>query len=504
MIKSGWTRREFAVAGGALTLAAAASPIAAQAKARTGIVEINLRKETGALDHIWSRCMGSDRAAITLREPWRKDLERFKNEAGLERIRFHGIFNDELGVGAGGNFQNVNTVYDGLLDRGIQPFVELSFMPRGLASGTKEFGFYRANVTPPTSFEKWGELVEKFVRHLVQRYGRDEVRQWYFEVWNEPNLKSWFWTGTQEEYFALYAAGAKAVKAVDPALRTGGPATSAVQWIPKFLNFCEKNDAPVDFVSTHIYPGDDQAAIFGVADKYKQYDVVPAGIALARRQIDATRYRGAELWLNEWSADSPAMIAHAITNSLPHCHAMCQWQISSEYEENMVANWVFKEGQNGWGMLARGSVAKPEFNTYKLLHRLGHRRLAAEGPVLASRKADGRFAALVWNLADVQQAPGIPGASKERKVIGERKTLTVRMKGAGAGDRVQLSYVDQERGSPYPAWRALGSPQYPTRNQLDTIRKAAEIAAPETKTLDSRGQLTLDLPAEGVVLIESV
>ena len=132
-----WTRREFAVAGGALTLAAVASPVAAQA--RTDIVEINLRKETGALDHIWSRCMGSDRAAITLREPWRKDLERFKNEAGLERIRFHGIFNDELGVGAGGNFQNVNAVYDRLLDRGIQPFVELSFMPRGLASGTKEF-----------------------------------------------------------------------------------------------------------------------------------------------------------------------------------------------------------------------------------------------------------------------------------------------------------------------------------------------------------------------------
>jgi xylan 1,4-beta-xylosidase len=237
-------------------------------------VEIDLRKEVGPLEHIWSRSMGSDRAAITLRESWRKDLERCRKEIGLERIRFHGIFADELGVGSG-NFQNVDEVYDGLLDRGVQPFVELSFMPKRFASGTKEFGFYRANITPPTSLEEWSGFIQKFVRHLVQRYGASEVRQWCFEIWNEPNLQPWFWTGSQQQYFEFYKATAMAVKSVDPAIRTGGPATSAVQWIPDFLNFCAKNDAPVDFVSTHIYPGDDQAMVFGQANKFKQYDVVP-------------------------------------------------------------------------------------------------------------------------------------------------------------------------------------------------------------------------------------
>jgi xylan 1,4-beta-xylosidase len=497
-----WTRRQFTALSGAVGAAALTSP--AWAEEASQVVEIDLRRETGKLDHIWSRVMGSDRAAITMREPWRKDLERFKNEAGLKRVRFHGIFNDEMGVGANGNFQNVNAVYDGLLDRGVQPFVELSFMPQALASGTKKFGFYRADVSPPRSMEKWSELVEKFVRHLVQRYGASEVRQWYFEAWNEPNLTSWFWGGTQEQYFELYKASARSVKAVDPSIRIGGPATSAIQWIPQFLEYCEKTGTPVDFVSTHIYPGDDQAMIFGKADRYREYDVVPAGVALARKQIDATRFKGAELWLNEWSSDSPAMIAHAITQSLPHCHAMGQWQISGEYEENMVANWVFKEGQNGWGMLARGSVAKPEFNTYKLLNRLSDRRLAVKGPALASTTDSGKFAALVWNLADVQQAPGIPGASRERKVTGTRKAMLVRMRGAQAGQRVQVSYVDQERGSPYPAWRAMGSPQYPTREQMDAIRKSAELAAPELKTLNGRGEIILDLPPEGVALVEAV
>ena len=496
-----WTRREIAMAGGALGMAGLAFPARAQGNE---LVDVDLRKDVGELKHIWSRAVGSDRAAITLREAWRKDLDRYKNEIGLERVRFHGIFNDELGVGSGTNFQNVDAVYDGLLDRGIQPFVEMSFMPKRYASGTKEFGFYRANVTPPKSLDDWAGFIQAFVRHLIQRYGAAEVRQWYFEVWNEPNLQSWFWTGTQEEYFALYKATVRAVKAVDPAIRTGGPATSAVQWIPQFLKYCVENDAPVDFVSSHIYPGDDQAMVFGQANKFKQYDVVPAAIAQARAQIDATRYKGAEFWLNEWSSDSPAMIAHAITNGLPHCQGMAQWQMSGEYEEQMVASWLFKEGQNGWGMLARGSIAKPEFNTYKLLHRLGHRRLASTGPTLASRKGRDGFAALVWNLADVQQPPGIPGASATRRVVGERKTLTMRLRGARPGQRVRVSYVDQERGSPYPAWRRLGSPQYPSREELQTIRKAAELAPPESRRLDGEGRLSLDLPPEGIALIESV
>lgn len=175
-----WTRRQFGAVGSVLGMASMVSPaLAATSPER---VEIDLRKETGPLDHIWRRCIGSDRAAITLRENWRRDLDRCSGELGTQRVRFHGIFADELGIGTGLNFQNVNAVYDGLLDRGVQPFVELSFMPTRLASGTKTFGFYKANVTPPVSMKAWSEFVTKFVQHLVRRYGIAEVRQWYFEV----------------------------------------------------------------------------------------------------------------------------------------------------------------------------------------------------------------------------------------------------------------------------------------------------------------------------------
>ena len=504
-----WTRRDLMAAGGA---AVAGSAAWGPASAATLPVTVDLRRETGPIERIWSRCAGSDRAAITLRESWRNDLDRVHRECGLERVRFHGVFNDELGVWpaagvmvgpapAEPNFQNVDAVYDGLLDRGVQPFVELSFMPTRLASGEQTFGFYRGNITLPTSMEDWAGFIRQFVRHLIGRYGAAAVRQWPFEVWNEPNL-AFFWSGTQGQYFEFYKATAAAVKAVDPALRVGGPATAAVQWIPQFLAFCAQNDAPVDFVSTHIYPADDQSKIFGPDRRYSQNDVIPAAVAQVRAQIDATRFKGAELWLSEWSSDSPAMIAHVVTKCLPYCHAMSHWAMSNVFEEIFVDASLFREGSDGWGMLAQRSIPKPAFNTYKLLHRLGGARLEASGPALATRTAAGGAAVMVWNLAETSQLSGIPGATTPRTVNGEPHRYAVRLQGARAGQGVRVSYVDQQRGSPFPAWRAMGSPQYPTRVQLAQIRKSAELAAPEPHRLGPGAELVLELPPEGVALIE--
>jgi xylan 1,4-beta-xylosidase len=326
------------------------------------------------------------------------------------------------------------------------------------------------------------------------------VRQWPFEVWNEPNLSS-FWSGTQAQYFDLYKATAVAVKSVDAQLQVGGPATSSVAWIPEFLDYCVQNNAPLDFVTSHAYAGDNQAKMFGDTTSLMQADVIPEAVRRTRAKIDATRFKGTPFWLSEWSCDSPAMIAHVLTNCLPHAQAMSQWVLSGMYEELGVANYMLKEGDMGWNTIIKG-IALPSFNTYRLLHALGDRRLAADGPALASRRADGSVAALVWNLADVKQPGGIPGMSRTRQVVGEVKRLHVSFAGAKAGQAVRIRYVDQERGSPMPAWRAMGSPQYPKIAQIAKLRQAAEIAPAVAARLDVSGSLMLDLPPEGVALIE--
>jgi xylan 1,4-beta-xylosidase len=263
-------RRQF-VQALAITAAAKSLPTYAAVPLERVAVIIRSREVTGALPHIWEECVGSDRAAITLRDSWRRDIDRARAELGIKRVRFHGIFNDELGVytktmqrpSGTPNFRNVAEVYDGLVERKLAPFVEMSFMPSELASGTQSFGFYKGNNTPPTSYDAWGSFVKEFGVFLVERYGLAKVSLWPIEVWNEPNLRHVFWNGSQQDYFQLYKSAAVALKSIHPSLKVGGPATSATEWLPEFLAFCSEENAPVDFVSTHIYPGDSQKPLFG-------------------------------------------------------------------------------------------------------------------------------------------------------------------------------------------------------------------------------------------------
>jgi xylan 1,4-beta-xylosidase len=492
------------LAGGTMLIPARGAAELAQVPIR-----IDVRETIGPLPQIWAECAGSDRAAITLRESWRHDLDRWHKEIGLKRVRCHGILNDELEVDSPSmlsrgsqvpNFQDVDRVYDGFLEHGVSPFIELSFMPKRLASGDRVFGFYRGNVTPPASLDAWGDFIKAFAGHVVERYGVAAVRSWPFEVWNEPNLGP-FWTGTQQQYFDLYKATAVALKSVDPALQVGGPATATTGWISDFLGYCSQNNAPIDFVSTHAYAGDNQATLFADGARFPQYDVIPEAVRRARRTIDASAFAHRPLWLSEWSSDSPAIIAHVLTACLPHAHAMSHWVMSGTYEELGVANFLLKEGDMGFSTIIEG-IAKPAFNTYKLLHALGPRRLAADGPALSSRRTDGSVATLVWNLADVKQPAGLPGQSLTRTVAGEPKRLRVEFAGMRPGSNARVRYVDWERGSPMPAWRAMGSPQYIKPAQIKLLRRSAEIAPPQTMRLDSSSKLTIDLPPEGVALIE--
>ncbi|MCE7796336.1 hypothetical protein LWE61_07145 [Sphingobium sufflavum] len=503
-------RRDFIRAGAAVAATSLARPLmAADGAAEQVAVTIDTRKVTGPLHHVWEESAGSDRAAITLRESWRHDLDRWIKEVGLKRVRFHGIFADELGVYAPSimnrgkvtpNFQNVFEVYDGLVTRSVSPYVEVGFMPKALASGDRTFGFYNANVSPPKTLEGWSDFIATFVKALVSRYGLAAVRTWPFEIWNEPDLP-FFWSGTQAQYFDLYKATAVAIKSVDAQIQVGGPSTSGGHWMQEFVDYAAQNNAPVDFFGTHAYSGGNQDALYGKGVAFSVNDVIPDTVRKVRGIIEGSRYAGKPLWLSEWSSDSPAMMAHVITQCLPHLQAMSHWTLSGTYEELGVADYVFKEGDNGWPTIFRG-IARPSFNTYKLLHRLGAQRLAAQGPALASRRSDGSAAALVWNLAEAQQAAGIPGATATRKVTGSPKRLDVRFDGAKAGARALVRFVDQERGSPMPAWRKMGSPQYPSLTQIAALRKAADIAAPVTMKLDAHGALSLDLPPEGVALIE--
>lgn len=505
-------RRHF-LAASAATAASAAAPAFAATGPETIDVTIRSREEVGHLPHVWEECVGSDRAAITLRESWRRDMARGKAELGIKRVRFHGILADELGVNTRTiqrmrdntpNFKNVAEVYDGVVNLGLQPSVELSFMPSNLASGRSQFGFYNANTSPPKSYDDWGAFIKQFVLFLVNRYGINEVAKWPLEVWNEPNLGV-FWSGKQADYFQLYKSTATAIKSIDPRLQVGGPATSATDWLPEFLEFAATDNVPVDFVTTHIYPGDNQEKLFGPGLKRPIPQVIPDGLKAARAKVNASKL-GANgklpIYLNEWSSDSPAIICHVLSIAIEQVQMMSHWVLSGTYEELGPTDYLLQDGSMGWALLV-DQIPRPNYNTYRLLHALGHRRLASTGPALASKRDDGSFAAVVWNLTDVDQPGGIPGAIPTRNIRGGPKRLSVQIPDMRAGQALKIRFVDQERASPLPAWRAMGSPKLPSQAQVAALRSAAQIAPPRVVRLDRDRRLTLDLPAEGIAFIET-
>ena len=217
--------------------------------------------------HFWEKMFGSGRAILSLRDDYRRDLRKVKGITGFEYVRFHAIFHDEVGLydedPQGNplyNFSYVDQIYDGLLANGVRPFVEISFMPKKLAARDALHAFwYKQNVSPPKDYAKWDALITGFAQHLVERYGIGEVSQWYFEVWNEPNIDFWVGDPKQATYWELYDHTARALKAVNSRLRVGGPATAQAAWADAFIRHCADQHVPVDFVSTHVY-GNDKAS----------------------------------------------------------------------------------------------------------------------------------------------------------------------------------------------------------------------------------------------------
>ena len=491
--------------GGAIRVPArSAAPPAGSFAEVADVIPIDARSPSTPFPHFWERMFGSERAMVTLRESWRNDLRSAKRATGFEYVRFHAIFHDELGVydeDAVGkpvyNFTYVDEVYDGLLANGVRPFVELSFMPRKLSSKPdSSFGFwYKPNVAPPKDWDRWEALVEAFGRHLVQRYGEEEVARWYFEVWNEPNIG--FWDGEPKEptYYELYDRAARALKRVSPRLRVGGPSTSAASWVDRFIAHCAEKNVPVDFVSTHFYANDpegsggpqDTRETSVCAAARKVHDQVSAS-ARPNLPIIWSEF-GATFW-NESNVTDTAFMAPWIASVAGRCDGladmMSYWTFSDVFEEGGVPASPF---YGGFGLIAQGGVAKPGFNAFALLHRLGEERLRVDSPsALATKRADGSLAVAVWNSAP-------PGAA------GTARSLVLQFSGVPPRARASVTIIDSSRGSALPLWERMGRPRYPTQEQLRQLRAAAALPAPARERL-SGGAIALTLPSPALALVE--
>src|SRR5258708_5771127 len=274
------------------------------------IIVIDASAQGRPFPHYWETMFGSGRAVLTLRESYRRDLRMVKEITGFQYVRFHNVLHDEVGIydeDAQGkpvyNWSYVDQIYDGLLANGVRPVVELSFMPRKLAAQQVLHPFWYKPITaPPRDWDKWADLVYEFGRHLADRYGMGEVSQWYFEVWNEPNIDFWSGDPKQVTYFALYDHTANALKRVDYRLRVGGPSTAQAAWVDDFIKHCVDNNIPLDFVSTHVYGTDTSEHVFGVHEDIPQEEMVCRAVKKVHDQVKASARPNLPIYWTEYNA----------------------------------------------------------------------------------------------------------------------------------------------------------------------------------------------------------
>ncbi len=456
--------------------------------------------------HFWEHTVGSDHAPMALRADWQAQLRRCRDELGVRHVRFHGLLSDEMGTLICHDekflysFFNIDQIFDFLLSIGMRPFVELSFSPKALASGDTTVFRYAANVTPPKDYEQWETLIRRLVSHWVERYGVTEVREWFFEVWNEPNLKA-FWTGSREDYFKLYRHTVQAIKSVDASLRVGGPATAKNEWIAEFVAFCSDNDLPADFISTHHYPTD----AFGQESDDTETQLAQSTRSVLREQAQQARRQAGDraLYYTEWNASSnprdplhdEPYAAAFVTKTVMEAQGLVQgygfWTFTDIFAENYFPSIPF---HGGFGLLTLHGIAKPTYRAYELLHRLGQAQLQVQGQhdtvdVWVVRSADG-----VTVLASNHALP--------RHAI-ETQHIRIRLTDAPAPRRSTIERIDHGHANAKALWQAMGSPDVLSAAQVERLNAAsALVSEPHPWTYENNTiQIELSLPPHGVAAI---
>ena len=537
-----------ALAGGASAQNAATAPVS---------ISVDLAKKIGPYKPIYA-WFGYDEANYTTMPDGRKLLRQLRDLSPVPvTVRAHHLLSSGDGVAAlkwsstnvysedaNGkpvyDFRIIDGIFDEYRDAGVIPMFELGFTPKAMASGTGAYeDHYPESSTggavhsPPKDMAKWQEMIRTVTAHMVQRYGRANVAKWHFEVWNEPDIS--YWHGTPEQYFDLYDHAVAGVRAALPEAKVGGPATTgpgsarAAKFLDDFLAHVAARKSPLDFISFHakgqprIQGGEvvmglakelnDVDRGFAIVAKYPQFrklpiilsEVDPEGCAACSMKVNpANAYRNGTLY--------PAYTAAAYKRL---------FELADRRGVNLVSmlSWSFEfEGKDyfeGFRSLSSNGVNKPVLNFFRMAALMRGQRAAvsstgaltadaiiadgvrAQADIDALATTDARTAAvMLWNYHDAEKpAPGSP--------------VAVTIKGLPkAVSRVRLTHyrIDDAHSNAYTVWKAMGSPQTPTPQQMTDLqsRDGLELLESPRWLPVSGGAVSIgtELPRQSISLLQ--
>ncbi len=483
--------------------------------------------------HTWKGLGNVDQLRWIERGDMQSQLVMAKQELGLRHVRAVGLFDEDLYALSIDpalffskdkvakstpriNWRTPLYIYDRLVELGLSPVVTPCFMPNEMASGTKTVFQTKNNVTPPKDWKDWEALLKNFIGTLVDRYGIDTLKTWYFEAWNEPNLDG-FWTGGQEGYWKLYQILNDTIKNIDPALKIGGPSTARGEWIEEILLYGEKNNCIPDYIIGHCYNNDSANAPLSPfegpqKDKENKSPNFTSGVVRGIKKImNDYNYKG-EFHMNEWglswhpfnpvreTANEAAFIVKTMNEVSQEADYFAYWCLSDIYNQ---VGYGLETFHGNYGMLTMEGLRKQNYHAHQLLTRLGNQKIEIE----ALGAADGQASAII-----TQSAKGIQAlcyafniayqAGNEPGKCQVSIALPKQINPATA----KIYRLDNDHNNVMNAWKAMGSPAIPTQAQLNQLKAQNELTSESATNLLTKSKngyvAQFDMPNPGVVLLE--
>jgi len=530
-------------------------------------ISIDTKKVTGPYNPIWSY-FGYDEANFTTMKDGKKLLTELSQLSNAPvYVRTHNLLTSGDGKAAlkwsstnvytedkNGNpvyyWKIVDSIFDAFVKRGIRPIAEIGFMPEALSThphpyrhhwkpGVPYDSIYTGWAYPPKDYNKWAELIYQWVTHCVKRYGEPEVKKWYWEVWNEPNIS--YWKGTMQEYFKLYDYTADAVKRALPSARIGGPTSTGPGWnkaadfLKTFLQHCVdgknyatgKTGSPLDYITFHAKGNpkvvNNQVRMNMSAelkDVQKGFEIINEFPSLKHLPVMIGEFdpEGCAACSVDYSPENAYRNGTMYSSYTAAAFAQL-YKMARKYDMNLVGavSWSFEfENQRWFGGfrdLSTNGVDKPVLNVFRMFGKMKGDMLAVDNPdgislqtiidssvrnqsyvdALATIDADTMYV-MLWNYHDDEHTK-------------TETWINLHLKDIDAKQAFVSSYlVDKNHSNAYTKWQQMGSPQQPSKQQIIDLQNAGQlkqnITAEKFKTINGNLHYHFTLAGQGVALLK--
>lgn len=487
--------------------------------------------KTTPIKPTWGGLANVDQALWMLRADMQEQMKMYRDEIGMKHVRAVGIFNDSLFTYARKpelffdkervekpyvNWRSPFQIFDMLLDMDINPVITTCFMPSELASGKRTVFMTKSNVTPPKDWKEWEKFLKSFIGALVDRYGVNIMKNWYFEAWNEPNLGA-FWQGGKEGYWQLYKILHNVIKEFSSDFKIGGPSTARGEWFPEFFDFAQKEGVTIDYMIGHCYNNDSAS---GAAlspfegpqgDKENNSPNFLKGVIKGMRKfMDDAGFKG-EFHMNEWgpswypsrrereTPSEAAFVVKTMNEVSQVADYYSFWCISDIYNQ---LGYNDAEFIGHYGMLTYNGLRKQSYHAHQLLNKMGDEQVAL------NKVVNDQSTAMVTKSKE-----GVQVLAYNFKVdykYGEATTakpVEVMLPESINPDSIQLIKLDSIENNARKDWEDMGSPTYLKKQELEQLKVKNELYTSSEKVKvkkeDKGYKATFNLETPGVAYLSA-